>query len=206
MKKLITVLLLISMLFVLLACSKEDSREPSVLGTWEGSMDIGPAVAASLQTELQIEVPIRITYVLKEDNRHTFTIDEEGLVGAVENIAETAMEVYAKYYEDLGLSFEETLAEQGMSLDEYKSQLLSSAELEAMIMMLLPDHSGYYKYESGKLCFAETKKDFDAEEYSECDYVIIDGDTMTITDMEIHGDKLSEFVPEMFPIVFTRQQ
>ncbi len=206
MKKLLAVLLAAVMLFSLTACEKEEDSEPSVLGTWEGSVDIAPILAEALQMQIEEAFPVRITYTFGANDRYTQTINVEDVVDVLSGMVDLALDKLAEAVEPYGFTVEEALALQGMTVEDFREQILATPELEAWLMMLAPDHTAYYKYESGKLYFAETKKAFDAQDFTACNYVTLNGNEMWITDVEADGKKYSETVPGWIPAVLTRRQ
>lgn len=100
--------------------------------------------------------------------------------------------------------FEAMLAEEGMTEEEFREQIMASMNLEDM-MGNMSVENGYYKYEDGKLYNAAEKEDLENPEELPCIHVTLKGNTMTFTDIEQDGEKLSEAVPDMFPIVLTKQ-
>ena len=45
----------------------------------------------------------------------------------------------------------------------------------------------------------------DAGDYIDITYITLTSNKMTITDIEQDGEKMSEVMPDMFPMVFTRK-
>lgn len=206
MKKALAVVLVIAVFLSLAACNKDDDDGASVLGTWEGTMNYGPMVAAALPVKVQVELPVYMTFTFYEDDRYTRTVDQESLADAIHTVIDACMDAISELYQEQGISLEDALAAQGMTVEEFREEALSSAELEAMFRLAIADHTAYYNYESGRIYFAETKKAFDEEEYVECLYVELSDNSITITDIEQNGEKLSETIPGMFPAVFQKAQ
>ena len=207
MKKWCSVLLAFVLLLSLSACKKDGGSTPSVLGTWEGSLDYGIMLGAQMPIEVKANAPVSFTFTFYEDNRYTRTVDQESLADAIYAMADACIDSISEMYQELGLSLEELLAAKGVAtLEDLREELLASAELEAAFRLTIAKHTAYYKYESGKICFAETKKAFDEETYIECWYVDLVEDKMTVTDMEVDGEKYSETASGMFPAVFSKMQ
>ena len=208
MKKLFAVLLTLAILLGLAACGNSgDSAKPTIVGTWKGSLDYGIMLGTQMPIEVKANAPVSFTFTFYEDNRYTRTVDQESLADAIYAVADACIDSIPEMYQELGLSLEELLAAKGVAtLEDLREELLASAELEAAFRLTIAKHTAYYKYESGKICFAETKKAFDEETYIECWYVDLVEDKMTVTDMESDGEKYSETASGMFPAVFSKVQ
>lgn len=212
MKKLFAIVLTLVLFLGLSACQvappekvTQDTELP-ILGTWEGAVDMSKLFEDLLQVEVEESMPIAITYTFAPDNWFVSQVDQEATAEAMSMAFEVFWDSLVKICEDLGYSLEEALSEQGMTKEEFREQTLGSAEMEAMLMMLGPKKTGFYKYEAGKVCIFATKKAFYEEDFTECDYIQLDGDRMYITDIEKDGQNLSAVMPGVFPIVFTKKQ
>ncbi len=212
MKKLFAIVLALMMLLSLSACQEappekvtQDTELP-ILGTWEGVVDMSTLFEDLFQVEVEESMPIAITYTFAPDNWIVSQVDQEAMAEAMSMAFEVFWDSLVKICEDLGYSPEEVLAEQGMTKEDFREQTLGSAEMEAMLMMLGPQKTGFYKYEAGKVYIAATKKAFYEEDFTECDYIQLDSDRMYITDIEKDGQRLSAVMPGMFPIVFQKVQ
>ena len=210
MKKLFAILLALAMLLSLAACSTSGGSgggKPTIVGTWKGSLDYGIMLGAQMPIEVKANAPVSFTFTFYEDNRYTRTVDQESLADAIYAVTDACIDSISEMYQELGLSLEELLAAKGVAtLEDLREEFLASAELEAAFRLTIAKHTAYYKYESGKICFAETKKAFDEETYIECWYVDLVEDKVTVTDMEVGGEKYSETASGMFPAVFSKVQ
>ena len=100
--------------------------------------------------------------------------------------------------------FEAMLAEEGMTEEEFREQIMASVNVEEMLGNMRVE-KGYYKYEDGKLYTAAAQEDLENPEELPCIHVTLKGNTMTFTDIEQDGESAAEIMPGMFPMVFTKQ-
>jgi hypothetical protein len=206
MKKLFAILLTLAMLLSLAACGTSggsgDSK-PTIVGTWKGSVDIGAAMAAATQMEFDEPLEMGITFTYNADGTYSAMIEEDSMDDLVETMVDLMIELSISMSGDPDFDLEAELAKQGMTMKEFREQLKTSMNVEEMFEEA--EENGYYKYEDGKIYAAEEKEDLDADEDVEITYVTLTSSKMTITDVEQDGEKMSEVMPDMFPMVFTKQ-
>ena len=206
MKKLFAVLLTLAMLLGLAACGTSggsgDSK-PTIVGTWKGSMNMGAVLEMALQMEIDEPISCSMTYTFKEDGTISTAVDEDSLADMKETLTDVVIGMMGEMFGE-EFDFEAMLAEEGMTEEEFREQIMASMNLEDM-MGNMSVENGYYKYEDGKLYNAAEKEDLENPEELPCIHVTLKGNTMTFTDIEQDGEKLSEAVPDMFPMVFKKQ-
>lgn len=204
MKKLFALLLALVMLFSLTACgSGSGSSEPTIVGTWKGSMDLSAVFAAAFQTELEDPISMGLTYTFREDGTYAVTVDEDSMDDLMDALVDVFIGIMAAMYGE-EFDLDAMLAEEGMTKEEFTQQLMGSMDLNSM--MEETEETGYYKYENGRIYSAEDKEDLEGDpEDLECMVVTLSGNTLTITDIEQDGEKMSEIMPDVFPMVFTKQ-
>lgn len=211
MKKLLAILMVALMLLGLAACEKDVAEKPTIVGTWEGTVDLGPAMEVSLKaeamfndaipTEIKTPLVIDVTYVFNADGTYSSTVDEDSLENMLDAMVDVMIEVMYAPRMDL----DEALAESGMTMAEFKEQLKASAGMDAGYAAEAFNVDGFYKYEDGKITAAKEKEQLETGELIEvCDITLTDT-TMTITDIILDGEKISKLAPDMFPTVFTRK-
>ena len=206
MKKLFASLLALAMLLSLAACgtgSGSGDSKPTIVGTWKGSIDIGAAMAAATQMEIDEPLEMGMTFTYNADGTYSATIDKDSLDDFAEIMVDLMIELSISMSGDPNYDLEAELAKQGMTMKEFREQLKTSMNVEEMFEEA--EENGYYKYEDGKIYAAEEKDDLDADEDVEITYVTLTSSKMTITDVEQDGEKMSEVMPDMFPMVFTKQ-
>lgn len=207
MKKLFAILLTLAMLLGLAACSTSSSNgggEVTIVGTWEGSVDIGSAMSALLQMEIDASLPISMTLTFEEDGTYTSAIDKDSIEDMMDSLVDLVIEMVVAMSGDPDMDLEAELAKEGMTMAEFKEQLMGQMNIEDMLGET--ETSGYYKYEDGKLYMVDEKEDLeDAIEENECTSITLTANKLTMTDAEQDGEKLSEVMPGLLPIVFTRK-
>jgi hypothetical protein len=204
MKKLFAVLLTLAMLLGLAACgSSGDSAKPTIVGTWKGSINMGAVLEMALQMEIDEPISCSMIYTFKEDGTTSVSVDEDSLADMMEALTDVVIGMMGEMFGE-EFDFEAMLEEEGMTEEEFREQIVSSINLEDM-MGNMSVAKGYYKYGDGKLYNAATKEDLENPEELPCIHVTLKGNTMTFTDIEQDGEKLSEIMPDMFPMVFKKQ-
>ena len=204
MKKLFAVLLTLAMLLGLAACGSSGSAaKPTIVGTWKGSMDMGAVLEMALQMEIDEPISCSMTYTFKEDGTTSVSVDEDSLADMMEALTDVVIGMMGEMFGE-EFDFEAMLEEEGMTEEEFREQIMASMNLEDM-MGNMSVENGYYKYEDGKLYNAATKEDLENPEKLPCIHVTLKGNTMTFTDIEQDGESAAEIMPDMFPMVFTKQ-
>ena len=204
MKKLFAVLLTLAMLLGLAACGSSGSAaKPTIVGTWKGSMDMGAVLEMALQMEIDEPISCSMTYTFKEDGTTSVSVDEDSLADMMEALTDVVIGMMGEMFGE-EFDFKAMLEEEGMTEEEFREQIMASMNLEDM-MGNMSVENGYYKYEDGKLYNAATKEDLENPEKLPCIHVTLKGNTMTFTDIEQDGESAAEIMPDMFPMVFTKQ-
>lgn len=204
MKKLFAVLLTLAILLGLAACGSSGSAaKPTIVGTWKGSMDMGAVLEMALQMEIDEPISCSMIYTFKEDGTTSVSVDEDSLADMMEALTDVVIGMMGEMFGE-EFDFEAMLEEEGMTEEEFREQIMASMNLEDM-MGNMSVENGYYKYEDGKLYNAATKEDLENPEKLPCIHVTLKGNTMTFTDIEQDGESAAEIMPDMFPMVFTKQ-
>ena len=204
MKKLFAILLTLAMLLGLAACGSSGSAaKPTIVGTWKGSMNMGAVLEMALQMEIDEPISCSMIYTFKEDGTTSVSVDEDSLADMMEALTDVVIGMMGEMFGE-EFDFEAMLEEEGMTEEEFREQIMASMNLEDM-MGNMSVENGYYKYEDGKLYNAATKEDLENPEELPCIRVTLKGNTMTFTDIEQDGESAAEIMPDMFPMVFTKQ-
>ena len=201
MKKLFAVLLAVVMVLGLAACNS--SGEPTIVGTWKGSMDIGAVMAAANQMEFDEPLELDITFTYNADGTYSARVDEDSFEAFAETMVDLMIELSISMSGNPDYDLEAELAKEGMTMEEFREQIKTSMNIDQMREET--GENGFYKYEEGKIYTAEDKDDLEAGNYIEITHVTLTSSKMTVTDIEQDGEKLSEVMPDMFPIVLTKQ-
>ena len=204
MKKLFAILLTLAMLLGLAACgSSGDSAKPTIVGTWKGAIDFGPILATAMQMKFDEALDVDVIFTFNEDGTYTSAVDKDSVEDMMDTLVNVAIEIVISMSGNEDLDLEAELAKEGMTMAEFKEQMKANMKLEDMMGDM--EETGYYKYEDGKFYTAEDKEDLDAGDYEDCTYITLTSNKMTVTDIEQDGEKMSEIMPDMFPMVFTKQ-
>ena len=204
MKKLFAILLTLAMLLGLAACGSSGSAaKPTIVGTWKGSVDIGAAMAAATQMEFDEPLEMGITFTYNADGTYSARVDEDSFEDFAETMVDLMIELSISMSGNPDYDLEAELAKEGMTMEEFREQLKTSMNIDQMREK--SGENGFYKYEDGKIYTAEDKDDLEAGDYIEITYVTLTSSKMTVTDIEQDGEKMSEAMPDMFPIVLTKQ-
>ena len=204
MKKLFAILLTLAILLGLAACGNSgDSAKPTIVGTWKGAMNMGAVLEMALQMEIDEPISCSMIYTFKEDGTTSVSVDEDSLADMMEALTDVVIGMMGEMFGE-EFDFEAMLEEEGMTEEEFREQIMASMNLEDM-MGNMSVENGYYKYEDGKLYNAATKEDLENPEELPCIHVTLKGNTMTFTDIEQDGESAAEIMPDMFPMVFTKQ-
>jgi hypothetical protein len=206
MKKLFAVLLALAMLLSLAACSTSggsgDSK-PTVVGTWKGTMNLAAAMAATTQMEFDEPLELGVTFTYNADGTYSARVDEDSFEDFAETMVDLMIELSISMSGNPDYDLEAELAKEGMTMEEFREQLKTSMNIDQMREEA--EENGFYKYEEGKISTAEDKDDLEAGDYIEITHITLTSSKMTVTDIEQDGEKMSEAMPDMFPMVFKKQ-
>ena len=206
MKKLFAILLTLAMLLSLAACSKSGGSgggKPTVVGTWKGTMNLAAAMAAANQMEFDEPLELGVTFTYNADGTYSARLDEDSFEDFAETMVDLMIELSISMSGNPDYDLEAELAKEGMTMEEFREQLKTSMNIDQMREEA--EENGFYKYEEGKIYTAEDKDDLEAGDYIEITHVTLTSSKMTVTDIEQDGEKMSEAMPDMFPMVFKKQ-
>ena len=204
MKKLFAILLTLAMLLGLAACGSSGSAaKPTIVGTWKGSMDMGAVLEMALQMEIDEPLSCDVIYTYKEDGTASISVDEDSFADMMEALTDVVIGMMGEMFGE-EFDFEAMLEAEGMTEEEFREQIMASVNVEEMLGDMGAE-KGYYKYEDGKLYTAATKEDLENLEELPCIHVTLKSNTLTFTDIEQDGESAAEIMPDMFPMVFTKQ-
>ena len=206
MKKLFAILLTLAMLLGLAACGTSGGNgggEVTIVGTWKGTMNLAAAMAAATQMEIDEPLELGVTFTYNADGTYSARVDEDSFEDFAETMVDLAIELSVSMSGNPDFDLEAELAKAGMTMEEFREQLKTSMDIDQMREET--EENGFYKYEDGKIYTAEDKEDLEAGDYIEITHITLTSSKMTVTDIEQDGEKMSEVMPDMFPMVFTRK-
>ena len=179
MKKLLSVVLTVALVlsFTLIAgCF--DKAEKAFYGDWEAEIDLSDSFAEALgdagdevaEAFKNAKLATKLNMSFKEDGTFSTEIDEDALVESFKSNKDTFAEYFTAYFEQLlegsGVSVEDALASQGMSLDSLIDNALDEGVAAMKESLSDTSQSGKFKVDGNKLYLAEDGKDFSDEEYA----------------------------------------
>ncbi len=201
------------------ASSAVSEAEPTLVGTWNGTLDFSEFFNSTLNTTMGLMMESDTEYfnitgfafsgvfTFTEDTC-SLTFDEASLDTAKDNIRSAISDGYTLFLADfiasLGLEMttEEYLEMSGMTMDE-----TVDVAMDEMDFTDLEYNEGKYKVDGNKLYISDSlDEEIDENEYATFE---LTADTLTITsismeDAEIEVGEMQELYNSMFPWVFTK--
>lgn len=180
MKRRLALLLAIMMVlaFMLVGCNgndETDSKTPTVstaeavVGTWEATVDITDAFVASLKSldslsdYLQFkDFELKMLIEIKDDKTYTISLDDKVTKASVDKIIDQMMDGMEAYITDeleangINMSFEDYLAAQGMSKDDFENSMTRDMNLSTITDI---SASGTYTIDADRLTFTDDNSD-----------------------------------------------
>lgn len=186
----------------------------SILGTWEGEMDLAAMMADALIAgdELAAEyftfedLGLRMTMVFREDGTCSVTIDEASMQATMEALMQQLMDGFYKLIEamlaeeDMDMSVEDFLDAAGVSTDALVEEILREAMNEEALAELAQECN--YKAENGKLYLSDDLEtevtDDDASDYT------LENGILTIQMPAEVDEENAQMAQHLFPLVLKR--
>lgn len=202
MKKQIAVILCLVMLISVLFSG---CGAPSIVGTWEGSVDmtqvLNEEIAAGDESMAEYfnfeDITLDISLVFNEDGTCAMVFSEESFEAMMEKLMEQMLPALSAMMEELsGMSLDDMLALSGITEEEMMEGFMS--EMMAGMDMSEMNLEANYKVENGKLYMSDSLDD-EIDEDASCNPFTIEGDTLTIEKGENDDD-----VAFMFPLVLKK--
>lgn len=220
--KVLSLILVLSFVFSLAACNKQAAK---IDGTWKYTVDFDKALKAAADSEevkenetaeqalqfldgpvgdLVKKMNITMNVELKQDNTFVGTLDENSLNQSFETLKAGLPEVMPSLMAAItGQSEEEIktqLEKSGKSMDDTINQMMEKFDVETIVEDAKnKKYEGTYRFEDGKLYFAEKGEEIDTNAYL---VVEVSGDTLKVTDI-VGVEKAKDLKP-MLPIEFKR--
>lgn len=198
----LAVVLLLTMVLSMTGCSKE----ASVVGTWEGKLDMAEAINnevvkadAEMGKYMKIDkFEITLRFIFGEDGSFKMEVDEESCDAAFQGMREPLEKGIRKYFEEMiksaglgDMTIDEALAATGMSLDSLIDEVMKSMDTSDFVDSMTQECK--YRLDGDKLYTYEGVVDKDVYTLVE-----LDGDTLTLK--ESHGDdETAEMMASILP-------
>lgn len=211
--KLLALALVLSLLFTLCACSKD---QKGIAGTWKYSIDFekvlssGDADLAALgqlgdgMADMFKGLSMVVILDLKEDNSFKFSFDEASAKAAVEGMMSKMGEILPSLVAGIsGMSeedFKAAMDAQGITMDDLMEQFMGQVNTDEIVEELVKQSKeGSYRFEDGKLYLTESGETEKADQYLS---VELNGNELKVVDVP-KGDDFEGF-KSLLPLVFTR--
>ena len=181
MKKIALLLAALMLMSCLLAaCGDKEEKSGSLVGTWEGSVDMTDTLTEALKSELgdgfSIKNPItmKLSMEFKDDGTMKCVLDAKDFASQIVNVMiDAVVEQSGQTREELEESMKDSL--DGMSFEEYMGKMMNT---DAMVSSMgMEDITCSYKLEDGKLYTWESGEEMDEKEYM---LAKLDGSKLTL--------------------------
>lgn len=216
MKKLIALFMALAMVLCFAACGTESDggsakeTTPTVVGEWEGSMDMTTAMEGVMTDSLGMEIEMKdlalvMTFEFNKDGSFTCEVDEESAEKLLNNMIDSVVDVLVEALEAEGVDLEA----EGMSKEDLRSMMEEEMDMDDLISELAIFEDGYYIYENDCIY---TGSDLDAlKEDAEANSdeiweVSLSGKTMKVTNItDANGDSMDDVLPGVLPLTFKKK-
>ena len=212
-KKLAVAVLCLCLVFTFVACnngaSDDDDDKSSkassgvnsqpevvtIVGKWEGTVNLLD-VSFELDEETKAKYSgynfdMKLMYEFKEDGTYVASGNVDGAIEGVKVLYKN--EILPQMAEAYETTVEELLGEAGMTEEEYLNQIA-----ESLKEMSNEGDVGKYKFEEGKLFFAEEEEEFVEGDYTACE---LTATTLKIVEEYVDGEVVEGGMPT---ITFTK--
>lgn len=215
-KKLLALLLALSMIFAFAACDKDSDNkkeepEVTIYGTWTVDMDLSEFINSMLSLALEdfpaceTKLPFAISFEFKESGEYamTMSLKEEDWNTYMSALCTTMVDYMIDLAEDEGMSKEEFEAaikdEYGMTLEEYAADTMEQATAGTVENFNQTTAEGYFKLVDNTMYMDEEKENLENVDDAE-EYMIITLTATELTVTELGGDN-AETAVEMFEMM-----
>lgn len=202
-KRILALLLAIALVGSLCAC---DTASP-IAGTWVGTLDYSQILQEEFSEEETWEniplegICLQICFEFRNDGSFTTQIDKESTQQMVDALLDLAVEGLADNLQKQG-----TLT---MTKEELRSTLQMQLDLSALTDPLeFVFGSGYYVYRNDRIYIGSQPRSLQAnpeENAAEVMDVILDGDSITVTQLSSRYDTAQELLPGLLPFTLVKQ-
>lgn len=207
MKRSISVLLSVILMFALLAALSGCGAQKKLVGTWEASVDMTDMINQMIAQDEDMAKHMKISklafflqFTFNDDGTYRSTIDEKALNTAVETLKKDLKAGCAGYFEeiiaDLGveMTVDQFLASSGYSLDEIVDGIIGDEMVESWKKEL--NQAGKYEVKDGKLFLSEGKNaEIDKDVYLTYE---LSGDELKIVSSSNGDDGMEDLLPLVF--------
>lgn len=206
MKKIVSVLLVLVMVLSMAACGA--AKKDPLVGTWKGSIDMTKLLTETLEAEGMTmpegapAIGFDMILTFTEEGTVTLGVDEASVTAMATKLVDFMLEITMSELKGQGID----LSALGIDEETLRAQLEQSFDVNDLTGSLDLAENGYYLYKDGKIYAGDTKEELSDVSESE-DYMVVElsGNQMSILDIISDGEKATDEMPSMFPIVMTKQ-
>lgn len=207
MKKFLSVMLVLVMILSMVACG--GTKKDPLVGTWKGTLDMSGFLKDTLAAEgMTVTTDISglgfdIILTFGEDGTVTMSVDEASVAAMATKMVDVMLELTVESFKQAGVD----LSALGLDEESLRAELEKEINVEELVGSFdVTSESGYYLYKDGKIYGGDTKEELADVTNSE-DYMVVElnGNQLTINDIVSDGEKGSEEMAAVFPIVLTKQ-
>lgn len=205
-RKILSLLLALVLVLALTACDGLNiagKTGSEIVGEWVMEMDLAEATNEMMLAEIpdesllpSAEFPAHMTLELKSSGKCAITIEVQA-EDYMDELADNMVDYIYDMYAQNGMSKAEVdqayEAETGSSIREECDNSIKAALEELEENMADASMEGYYKYDDGKLYFAEDEDELEDKE----NYMVISLDDDELTVKKMVGDDLEDMPEEM---------
>ena len=202
-KRILALILAMVLVGALCAC---DTASP-ITGTWVGTLDYSQILQEEFsQEELLQNIPLegiclQICFEFRSDGSFTTQIDMESVGQMVDTLLDLAAEGLAKNLEEQGNA--------AMSKAQLRSLLEGQVDVSALTAPLeFVFGSGYYVYENDRIYIGSQPRSLranPAENAAEEMDVILQENTITVTQLSSRDTSAQELLPGLLPFTLIKQ-
>lgn len=198
LRKLIAIILVLSMVLGLSACASEMSDSARLVGEWKGTVDITPYLTGLPNTDVELSgICFDLIFIFEDDGSFEAIVDQY----SVRQMVDKLLDVAAK-------ALLETEKGKGMSELDLRLNLESAVNTDEIVASVAESiQSGYYRYRDGIIYLSsenDLKEDPEvrAQEHME---VTLQGDTLTVTKIVGDTQQYSDMPSGVLPLILERQ-
>lgn len=182
--------------------SGEPAAEATIIGTWNGTMDMTEAMKAGIGEGSDamvenLEFLVDVTFTFNNDGTYTMSMDREMLKKVYSDLMKASLTASLEAsLEGTGMTVDDYLAQTGVTLDELMTQYF---DIDELVDAAETEETGIYKFEDGKLYTAAEGEEIDESTYTVCELA---ASTLKMT--EAVGEGAEEANASMFPLTLTK--
>jgi len=189
---------------------KDDEDEDSLVGKWEGEMNLGAAMDAMLTGEVLFsycdfdDLAVTMTFTFDDDGTLEIEVDEDSCKDMVDDIVDIVMDGIEEYLDANGATWDDVGATKSEMREAMMEQFSEDAIMEMAESMA---GSGYYVAVDDRIYTAEDEDDLEDEVDEDSSYMefSLKGDKLTIKDIVDDGESIDDYIPGMMPITLKRK-